>query len=182
MGFFFLSGVAAAFPTAAEAPAAPLVTPSYTVTLTGYNAVPAQTDEDPFTTASGAFSNPEVIIARSQDLGEELPFGTIVELDGTEASGPYCGYDTVKPVIGYRIVADTMNARFKNRMDVLFDTKENFIMGDGTTQNASEIMGACLHVTVHPIGRLDGTRPGKFPKTQAELVRLVHGGTALASR
>ena len=60
MGFLLLSSGAAAMPARAAAP----TLPSYTVTLTAYNAVPAQTDSNPLETASGAYSNPEVVAAR----------------------------------------------------------------------------------------------------------------------
>ena len=79
MGFLLLSGAMSAMPAHASAP----TLPDYPVTVTAYNAVPEQTDSDPFTTASGAYSNPEVVAARSQDLADKLPFGTIIELEGS---------------------------------------------------------------------------------------------------
>src|SRR6185369_2517340 len=117
MGFsLFLGG--AAFPnqnavsprTVAAAPVA--ATPGYNVTLTAYNAVAAQTDSNPFETASGAYSNPEVIAARSGNLADELPFGTIIALDGSNASKESCGFSAVAPLIGYRVIEDSMNPRY----------------------------------------------------------------------
>ena len=56
MGFLLFSAATTAAPAQAAAP----TLPSYPVTLTAYNAVPEQTDSNPFETASGAYSNPEV--------------------------------------------------------------------------------------------------------------------------
>ena len=106
MGFLLLSGSAHASPASKnETP------PSYVVTLTAYNAVPGQTDDTPFETASGAYSNPEVVAARSRDLARELPFGTIIEFSAPTTAQGTCGYSVVAPSIGYRVIEDTMNAR-----------------------------------------------------------------------
>jgi len=158
-------------------PMAPAV-PSYSVTLTGYNAVPAQTDSDPFTTASGSYSNPEVVAARSRDLAEELPFGTIIEVEGPAVPGSTCGFGIVAPVIGYRVIADTMNARYTDRVDVLFSTKDNYLMADNKTKNAGTVLGICASTTVRVVGFVDISNPARLPKTQANLVALVTGGTA----
>ena len=120
MGFLLLSGGASsALPAHATAPKVPVV-PSYAVTLTAYNAVPEQTDNSPLETASGAYSNPEIVAARSRNLADELPFGTIIEVIGPSVSNNPCGYDIVAPLIGYRVIADTMNARYTDRIDILF--------------------------------------------------------------
>jgi len=174
MGFFFLSGAMSVLPAQAQAPQAPSI-PNYTVTLTAYNAVPEQTDNDPFVTASGAYSNPEVVAARSQDLASELPFGTIIELDGPANAHNPCGYRVVEPIIGYRIIADTMNARYTDRIDILFSTESNYITAGGRTKNAGTVLGICSGVTIRVVGHIDGTRPGKFPKTQKQLAALVNG-------
>ena len=50
MGLFLLAGAAGAFPSSIAAPQAAFA-PTYILTLTGYNAVPAQTDDTPFITA-----------------------------------------------------------------------------------------------------------------------------------
>lgn len=169
MGFLLLSGM----PVHAEAPKA-LSQPSYPVTLTAYNAVVEQTDSNPFETASGAYSNPEVVAARSQDLAGELPFGTIIEVDGSNASKETCGYGIVAPIIGYRVIADTMNARYTDRIDVLFDTKSNYIMADGSSKNAGMILGICKGIAVRVVGHVNINR---IPKTQAELAAIVGGVT-----
>jgi len=172
VGFLLFSGAAHATPT----PPTPL--PGYTVTLTAYNAVPEQTDENPFETASGAYSNPEVVAARSGNLAARLPFGTIIELEGASiSSGDSCGYDAVAHHIGYRVIADTMNPRYTDRIDVLFDTKAEYATTDKGMKNAAEMLGICKGVTFRVVGYVDINH---IPKTQAELAALVARGTALA--
>jgi 3D (Asp-Asp-Asp) domain-containing protein len=182
MGFSLLLGSAG---FSHETPASPLVvapvapaTPGYSVKLTAYNAVPGQTDDNPFETASGAYSNPQIIAARSQDLAGKLPFGTIIELDGsTVSSGETCGFSVVAPLIGYRVIEDTMNARYTDRIDVLFDTDANYTMPDGTVENAANVLGICKGVTFRVVGHVDINH---LPKTQAALVALVAKQGALA--
>lgn len=169
IGFLLFTGM----PAHAEAPEA-LSQPSYAVTLTAYNAVPEQTDSDPLVTASGAFSNPEIIAARSRDLADELPFGTIIKIDGSNASKEACGYDVVEPIIGYRVIADAMNARYTDRIDVLFDTKSNYTLAGGKVKNAGIVLGICKGVTIRVVGYVDINR---IPKTQAELARIVGGSS-----
>lgn len=171
MGLFLLSGAATA--------AVPAL-PSYSVALTGYNAVPEQTDNDPLVTASGAFSNPEVVAARSQDLANELPFGTIIEVDGPPTSDGLCGHGIVAPIVGYRVIADTMNARYTDRIDILFSTKSNYIMADGKVKNAAKVLGICGGATIRVVGFIDITHPNRLPKTQADLAAIVRGDNSLA--
>ena len=173
MGFLLFSGSVTAMPAHAKAPEAPSQ-PSYAVTLTAYNAVVAQTDGNPLETASGAYSNPEVVAARSQDFADELPFGTIIEIDGSNASKETCGYGVVAPIIGYRVIADTMNARYTKRIDVLFSTKSNYTFGNGSVKNAGMVLGICNGITVRVVGHVDINR---IPKTQAELATIVGGVT-----
>ena len=150
------------------------VKPSYTVALTAYNAVPEQTDDTPFETASGAFSNPEVVAARTGDLADKLPFGTIIEIDGSNTtSGNDCGYSMVEKHIGYRVIEDSMNARLSNRVDVLFDTDINYTnKNTGNVRNAADVLGICKNVTVRVVGYVDINH---IPKTQAALTALVEG-------
>lgn len=162
MGLFFLSG--------GTMPKAPVL-PTYVVTLTAYNAVPEQTDGNPLETASGAYSNPEIVAARSQDLASTLPFGTIIELDGPAVPGENCGYDVVEPVIGYRVIADSMNARFTNRIDILFTTKREYRTTDKGMKNAAQVFGICKEVTVRVVGRVDINH---IPKTQTALAVFVN--------
>jgi 3D (Asp-Asp-Asp) domain-containing protein len=173
MGFLLFSGATMALPAHAMAPEAPAF-PGYAVTLTAYNAVAAQTDSDPLVTASGAYSNPEVVAARSRDLAADLPFGTIIEIDGVNASKESCGYDIVSPIIGYRVIADTMNARYTDRIDILFSMESNYTLGNGKVKNAGQVLGICNGITVRVVGYVDINR---IPKTQAGLAALVRGGT-----
>ena len=178
MVFFLLSGATLAVPAAASAPAAPA--PTYTVTLTGYNAVPGQTDDNPFETASGAYSNPEIIAARSQDMGTELPFGTIVAIEAPAEDGETCGYHVVSGLIGYRVIEDTMNARYKQYVDVLLPTDRFVTHTDGRKENVASVLGVCKGVTVRVVGHLDPVHTDLLPKTQAELAAIVeHSPLAL---
>lgn len=179
MGFFLLSGATMALPASANAPMM-LALPGYAVTLTAYNAVPEQTDDDPLVTASGAYSNPEIIAARSVDLAQELPFGTIIKIEGPSVPGNSCGYDIVEPIIGYRVIADSMNARYTDRIDILFSTKSNYTMADGKVKNAGVVLGICNGAAVHIVGFIDLTHTKRIPKTQAELAAFVRNGDAFA--
>ncbi len=177
MGLLLFSGTLVAPPAQVDAPTAPPVTgPTLEVAMTAYNAVPEQTDGDPMVTASGAYSNPEVVAARSRDLKEELPFGTIIAIDGPADKQHGCGYDVVSPIMGYRVIADTMHERFTKRVDVLFSTQANYILNDGSELNASHILGVCHGVTIRVVGQLDPKKMHKLPETQAELAAIVSGG------
>jgi len=169
MGFLLLSGAISALPAQASAP----TLPNYAVTLTAYNAVPEQTDGDPLVTASGSFSNPEVVAARSRDLADELPFGTIIEIAGPSTPNNNCGYNIVEPIVGYRVIADTMNARYTSRIDILFNTKSNYLMKDGSVKNAGMMLGICNGASIRVVGHVDITHPSRLPKTQKELAGLV---------
>lgn len=171
MGLFLFSGVNVAVPALAVSDL-----PHYAVTITAYNAVPEQTDSTPFVTASGAYSNPEIVAARSQDLAKELPFGTIIAVEGPEAPQNNCGYDIVEPIIGYRIIADVMNPRFTDRIDILFSTKSNYVMANGKKKNAGNVLGICSGATVRVVGFIDISHANHLPKTQRELVAIVRGG------
>jgi hypothetical protein len=152
---------------------------SYTVTLTSYNAVPSQTSPTPWLTASGALSNPQVIAARSRGLASELPFGTIIEVDGPSSSdaGPYCGYSAVSNLIGYRVIADTTNARFiAPRIDIQLDQNQK-VDYNGQSMNPSVALGACKGVQIKVVGYVD---PSHIPQTQAELAALVQSSQNLA--
>jgi 3D (Asp-Asp-Asp) domain-containing protein len=175
MAFLLLSGATfGALPAYANAPAAPAL-PSHAVTLTAYNAVPEQTDNDPFVTASGAYSNPEVVAARSRDLADELPFGTIIEIVGPSVRNNSCGYHIVAPIIGYRVIADTMNARYTDRIDILFSTKSNYLMSGGSVKNAGMVLGICSGSSVRVVGHIDMAHLNHIPNTQDELAALVNG-------
>ena len=173
IGFLILLGVSSFrvwSDSIVRAEAAP-ASPTYTVALTAYNAVAWQTSAHPLVTASGAYSNPEIVAARSQDLADELPFGTIIELDGASAlPDGMCGYSVVAPLIGYRVIEDTMNARYTNRIDILLDTKSNYATLNGDAVNAANVLGICNGVTIKVVGHVDAQH---LPKTQAELAAFV---------
>ncbi len=172
MGFFFFPGVSVPVPVATPVP--PVAVQTYGVTLTAYNAVPAQTDSDPFVTASGAYSNPEVVAARSRDLAKELPFGTIIEIRGPASPEHSCGYGIVAPIIGYRVIADTMNARYTDRIDILFSTKSDYALADGSVKNAAPVLGVCGGASIRVVGHVDIR---DIPKTQAGLAAIALGNT-----
>lgn len=151
----------------------------FTTKLTAYNAVPWQTDNDPFTTASGAFSNPEVVAARSRDLAHTLPYGTVIAIERTQLDTPSCKHSVVEPQIGYRVIADAMNPRITNTVDVLLD-HTNTVQAHGRTLNPAIALGRCASVSVRVVGVLPIR---EIPATQAELRAMVEGGTTeLAKR
>jgi 3D (Asp-Asp-Asp) domain-containing protein len=152
---------------------------SYTVTLTSYNAVPEQTSPTPWITASGAPSNPEVVAARSRDLAKELPYGTIIAIMGPDSDdddGPYCGYDSVQKLIGYRVIADSMAARMHDKIDVQLDQHDTVPVG-GVQINPAVALGACTGVKVQVVGYVN---PANIPTTQAGLAALVTGNSELS--
>lgn len=150
------------------------VTKTLSVAMTGYNATPEQTDEDPFTTASGAYSNPDIIAARSIDLAGELPFGTVIQISRAGASAT-CGYSVAEEFIGLRVVADSMHPRMRNKIDILFDTNETVRVGRKEV-NLARALGFCEDVEVQVVGYVDIAR---IPASQAELKAAI-GKSALA--
>lgn len=162
MGFFLWSPVSA-LTVASTTPVEPVL-PTYTVSMTGYNAVAAQTDGDPLTTASGLYSDPDIIAARSQDLADELPFGTVIEVTAASSS-PNCGYDLVDHQVGLRVIGDTMNARMRKKIDILFDQHDTVRAG-GTLMNPARVLGVCKSVEIKVVGFVDIT---SVPKTQDDL-------------
>lgn len=88
--------------------------PQDTVVLTTYNAVPGQTDDTPFITASGfrLDENDQFkhrIIAVSRDLLEIYKYGDKVILEG---AGRYDGVYYIR---------DTMNKKWERRIDILIN-------------------------------------------------------------
>ena len=88
------------------------------VTITTYNAVRSQCDSSPLITADGTKidyrklkSGEQKIVAISRDLLYAIPLGSIIDIEG------YGRYE----------VRDTMNSRFKHRIDILqHSSKKNF--------------------------------------------------------
>ena len=145
--------------------------PMYSVKMTGYNAVPEQTNEDPMTTASGARSNPETIVARSRDLAEQLPYGTIIEILPKKGITNPCGVSAVEHLIGYRIVADTMHPRKKNQIDIMFETGKSVQVGNKKV-NPAVALGVCNDIEIRVVGYVDIQ---KIPKSQMELAARIDG-------
>jgi hypothetical protein len=159
---------------------APKSLDAYTVTLTSYNPLPDQTSPTPWLTASGALSNTEVIAARSRGLANQLPFGTIISISGPSSEGKSmsCGYSSVSQLIGYRVIADTMNARFiAPSIDVELDQNQKVNL-NGQLMNPSVVLGKCNDVQIRVVGYVN---PNAIPKTQAALAELVTSGQTLAS-
>ncbi len=145
--------------------------PTYTVSMTGYNAVPEQTDGDPFTTASGAYSNPEVVAARSVDLKEDLPFGTVIEVIAhNDPKNPNCGLSVVEEHLGLRVIADSMHPRKRNQIDILLPN-EKTIRANGRYVNPAVALGVCKQVEIRVVGKIEIK---DIPKTQQGL-RLAMG-------
>ena len=163
LGLFLLSNI----PAASFTPTPEL--PAYTVAMTGYNAVPEQTDNDPGITASGARSNPDIIAARSVDLADELPYGTVIAILPSATTSTKCGISTVSDQIGYRVVADSMHSRKRNQIDVMFDTEDTVRIG-GKQTNPALAFGVCSDVEVTIVGKVDISH---MPRNQAELKRVV---------
>ena len=88
------------------------------VTLTTYNAIKAQCDNNPNKTANGTIINHKKLkqgklryCAISRDLLWCIPMGSLIEIDGH----------------GRYKVVDTMNARFNHYIDILqHHTEKNF--------------------------------------------------------
>lgn len=92
--------------------------------VTVYMALPNQTDSTPFTTACMTTINPDKIsnwIAVSRDLFKKYPCGTKILLTGTDKDGIY-------------EVQDVMNARYKNRIDVLIHQDSSIGKWNGLIQ------------------------------------------------
>lgn len=154
IGLFVLSGISGQNSLALAKNAAEEPPPTYTVSMTAYNAVPEQTDGDPHITASGAYSNPEIVAARSRDLAEQLPFGTVIEVS-TATSSKNCGLHVVGDEVGLRVIADTMHARMQNKIDILLDSKKT-----------ARTFGVCEGVDIKVVGKIDIK---DMPDTQDEL-------------
>lgn len=139
-----------------------------TVSLTAYNAVPGQTDDNPFVTASGMYSHTDVVAARSRDMATELPFGTVIRLERSAKDTPSCRFTEVEHQIGYRIIADVMHQRWTKKIDVLLDQHDT-VSVEGRIVNPAIALGHCSNVTMTVVGKVDMKNP---PTTQAELAAL----------
>lgn len=170
-GLFLLSSTALGAPAEEPAVEPAPVYPTYTVSMTGYNAVEAQTDGDPFTTASGAYSNPEVVAARSVDLKDDLPFGTVIEIVAhNDTNNRSCGFSVVEEYLGLRVVADSMHPRKRNQIDILLPN-EKTIFANNRWVNPAVALGVCREIEIRVVGSV---AIRDIPKTQGDL-RLAIG-------
>ncbi len=142
--------------------------PTLNVKMTAYNALAAQTDSTPDRTSIGAYTNPDIVAARSKDLADELPYGTVIEVVPVATTSPRdvnCGREYVHDQIGLRVISDAMNPRITNTIDILLDHNELVKVGT-KKRNPAKALGMCKNVTIKIIGRIDTK---KMPKTQEEL-------------
>jgi 3D (Asp-Asp-Asp) domain-containing protein len=169
------SAPVAVVPTApvAKSPYTKVNTYPFTAKLTAYNAVPEQTDSTPFTTGSGAFSNPEVVAARSSDLRYTLPYGTVIKVERLAADTASCNFSKVEDQIGYRVIADAMNPRIVNTVDILMDQSRK-VPYQGRMINPA-LAVKCTDVQITIVGRIPVSA---IPDTQAELAAMVEGTSA----
>ncbi len=142
--------------------------PTLVVKMTAYNAVVGQTDSTPFLTSIGAYTDPDIIAARSPDLADELPYGTVIEVvpaSTSTARDVNCGREFVHEEIGLRVIGDAMNPRIHNTIDILLD-HHDFVTVNGKKRNPAKALGMCKNVTIKIVGRIDTK---KMPKSQDEL-------------
>jgi 3D (Asp-Asp-Asp) domain-containing protein len=180
MGAFVLQSTVLAFADTipqSEEPSEPIY-PTYTVSMTGYNALVGQTDSTPNITASGAYTHPEVVAARSVDLADELPYGTIIEISRSASSTPSnnCGYELIDEQLGLRVIADSMHPRKRKQIDVLLDHTKKVQVGKRKL-NPAIALGHCKGVEIKVVGKIDIK---KMPKTQAGLRIALEDSRKLA--
>ena len=121
-GPLLLARVAAAVPLAGMRKPS-IKAPMYTVTATAYEAIAGQTDDEPFVTADNSriprgYSSRTRWLALSRDLlrpwGGPFEFGDKVQVTG------------MSPALdGVYTVHDTMNRRYRHRLDVLAHPREH---------------------------------------------------------
>ncbi|MBC6991175.1 MULTISPECIES: RlpA-like double-psi beta-barrel domain-containing protein [Hymenobacter] len=100
----------------------PSTLPSYTVTATVYNAEPSQTDAEPFVTADNSrisrhHTSKNRWMALSRDMlkshGGKFDYGDSITVSG------------ISPALdGNYVVHDTMNRRYRHRIDLLVNRHE----------------------------------------------------------
>jgi 3D (Asp-Asp-Asp) domain-containing protein len=172
MGLFVLSAAGSATTT-------PIVAvPTYSVSMTAYNAVPGQTDDSPLVTASGAYSDPNIVAARSVDLASELPFGTVIDIEPSATSSPTCGFSLVQNLIGLRVIADSMNEHMHNKIDVLLPSDATVSFG-ARQINAALALGICHDVIIHVVGHIS---IANMPHTQSELADMIGQGSLAVAK
>lgn len=153
---------------------APAEEPTYktlTVLMSGYNALPGQTDDTPDITASGTKPVPGVTAARSQDLAGELPYGTVIEIVHTDValSGKGCGLSVLDGVDGYRVITDAMHPRKTNQIDLVFSATRTVQHG-GRDLNRAQVFGLCDGMEIRIVGSVELKN---LPQSQSELKLAV---------
>lgn len=83
---------------------------------TAYNSLAAQTDSNPYITATGTRTRPGVV-ALSRDMLRIFPYGTRLRIEPLNGSYPYLTGRTF-------IVEDTMHARKTNQVDIWMPTRQ----------------------------------------------------------
>lgn len=172
LGLLFMPLVTSAGATHASSAAAE-PPDTMAVSMTAYNAVPGQTDGTPYLTASGAYSDPNVVAARSQDLASELPFGTVIEITAASSS-PSCGYGAVSQDVGLRVIADAMNIKMKNKIDILLPEQQKI---GKRTEDPAVVLGICKNVAIKIVGHIN---VNDMPQTQGELAAALDSSAQLA--
>ena len=173
MGVFLLSGSGSsdALSRLSDMASGTPSSPIYTVSMTGYNAVPGQTDNNPFDTASGVYADADLVAARSSDLADKLPFGTVIQLVPTDASStPGCERSLVEPLIGLRVIADAMHPRKRNQIDILFHSDSAVKIAAGKRMNPARALGMCKDVEIQVVGHIDVS---KMPQSQVQLAEML---------
>lgn len=100
----------------------PEANPVFTVRATAYNSLVAQTDAQPFITATGARTRWGIVAVSRDLLGTTLPYGSLVRLRdlGSFQGGRGAGaYDALLDGLVFT-VEDTMHPRKRGQIDVWF--------------------------------------------------------------
>jgi 3D (Asp-Asp-Asp) domain-containing protein len=109
--------------------------------------------------------------ARSVDLKETLPFGTVIEIvSHSDPKNPNCGFAAVEEYIGLRVIGDSMHPRKRNQIDILLPN-EKTIFANKRWVNPAVALGVCKEVEIRVVGKVSIKG---IPKTQEEL-RLAVG-------
>ena len=102
----------------------PPAKPSFVLRATGYNSLEAQTDDTPFTTATGTQTRPGIVAISRDLLGGSVPYGSLVRLKdlGGYHGGGYSKFQDTLDAQGLFIVEDTLHQRKTQQVDVWFET------------------------------------------------------------
>lgn len=104
----------------------PVANPRFELRATGYNSEVAQTNSQPFITATGAQTRPGIIAVSRDLLGSDIPYGSLVRIRdlGGYHDGRHQGYfQSLLDEQDLFIVEDTMHMRKTEQIDVWFEEK-----------------------------------------------------------